>query len=134
VSPFGHIARKIEHVDTDAAGVVHFTRYSSLLESAVLEGLDRLGTGLAALAETGHALVVAEARMRYHTAARFLDDVRAEVTVGHLGPASFRVWGTVAAAAGPLATGTLVFGVVDAHGNPATVPARLATVLKELLA
>ncbi|MEK8107760.1 hypothetical protein NKG94_26990 [Micromonospora sp. M12] len=34
---------RVEHVDTDAAGVVHFTRYASLLESALLENLDRLG-------------------------------------------------------------------------------------------
>lgn len=127
------LERRIEHVDTDAAGVVHFTRYLSLLESAVLENLDRLGIGLAAFAEMGYDLVVTETRLRHHAGARFLDHVSAEVTVGHLGPASFRMSGIVRGPAGDLATGTLVFGVVDAHGHPTTVPARLAAALKELL-
>lgn len=130
---FVPVDRRIEHVDTDAAGVVHFSRYLSLLETAVLENLDRLGVGLSALQGTGRALVVAESRMRYHASARFLDQVRVEAAVSHLGPASFRMSGTVNGPHGPLTTGTLVFAVTDAEGAPAGLPDRLATALKELL-
>ncbi|WP_328603290.1 acyl-CoA thioesterase [Amycolatopsis sp. NBC_00345] len=125
--------RRIEHIDTDAAGVVHFTRYLSLLESAVLENLDRLGIGLAALAENGTSLVVVESRLRHQASARFLDDVGIDVSVSHLGAASLRISGTVSGPHGPLATGTLAFGFVDTQGSPAVIPARIATVLKELL-
>ncbi len=128
------VETRIEHVDTDAAGVVHFTRYSSLLETAVLENLERLGIGLSALAGDDCSLVVVESRMRYHASARFLDRVRTEVTADHVGPASIRMSGTVHGTAGPLATGTLVLGVVDTSGQPTAVPGRLATALKELSA
>ncbi|MER5648745.1 acyl-CoA thioesterase [Streptosporangium sp. NPDC002524] len=89
------VRRRVEHVDTDASGVVHFARYPSLLETAALENLDRLGVGIDALAREGLDLVVTEMSMRYHASARFLDRLDLEISVLHVGAASFRLSGTV---------------------------------------
>lgn len=149
------VRRRVEHVDIDASGVVHFARYPSMLESAALENLDRLGVGLDALARDGLDLVVAEMSMRYHASARFLDRLDLEISVLHVGGASFRLSGTVlrvrpdserepGSGAEPeresghegeplrLSTGVFVFGVVDrTTGAACALPEQLRKTLKE---
>lgn len=133
-APLGTTAHRVEHVDTDASGVMHFARPPSLIETAALDGLQRLGIGLDALAEDGLDLVVAEARLKYQRPARFLDRLGITVGVAHVGAASFRVEGRIAREDTTLVTGTLVFGAVDrAGGTPSVLPGRVTDVLKELL-
>lgn len=133
-APLGTTAHRVEHVDTDASGVMHFARHPSLIETAALEGLDHLGIGLVALAEEGLDLVVAEARMRYQRPARFLDRLRITVGVAHVGAASFRVDGQIVLEEATLVTGTLVFGAVGRPtGSPAVLPGRITSVLKEFV-
>ncbi|WP_205315141.1 acyl-CoA thioesterase [Nonomuraea lactucae] len=128
------VSRRVEHVDTDASGVVHFARYPSLLETAALENLDRLGVGLAVLSEAGLDLAVTELAVRYLTPARFLDRVSVEIGVEHVGAVRFRLSGAVLRApdATPLVTGTLTFCAVDrATGAASALPGRLKDLLKE---
>ncbi|GAA2616664.1 acyl-CoA thioesterase [Actinomadura fulvescens] len=102
------IARyRVEHVDTDAAGVVHFTRYASWFESAVLENLDGLGLGLgvAPLAERDLVPAVTELTMKYVRSARFMDRIEVRVRVAHVGGASFRFAGEVRHGDEPLIAG-----------------------------
>ncbi|MGV9306213.1 acyl-CoA thioesterase [Nonomuraea sp. NPDC004354] len=82
-------------MDTDASGVLHFARYASLLETAVLENLDRLGFGLGWLGLKGFELVVAELQMKYVRPARYADTLRIATTVEHVGGAAFRLAGTL---------------------------------------
>lgn len=132
------LRRRVEHVDTDAAGVVHFTRYASLLETAVLESLDHLGVGARQLAEQGLELAVRDLRMRYEASARFLDRLRVGVRVDRVAGATCEVSGTVhrelddVAPGELLATGTLVLCVVDReHGRAAALPSTLRRVLRD---
>lgn len=129
------VRRTVEHADTDASGVVHFARYASLLETAVLTNLEGLGVGLAALADDGAELVVAELTMRFRLPARYPDVLSLETAVGHLGAARVRIDGVVRRAAdgAELATGTLLFGLVDREtGTPRALSPALHRVLHDL--
>ncbi|GAA2696148.1 MULTISPECIES: thioesterase family protein [Actinosynnema] len=127
------VRRRVEHVDTDASGLVHFSRYASLMETALLEHLDRIGAGLTALAGHGLDLVVAELSIRYHSPARFPDELDLLVTKVKFGVVRLRAETEVRRADGePLATGTLTLGVVDqSTGTPTPLPEPIATLLKE---
>jgi YbgC/YbaW family acyl-CoA thioester hydrolase len=136
VTPIGFrpVLRQVEHVDTDASGVVHFARYPSLLETALLANLERLGVGLGALAGLGLELVVADLAMRYRAPARYADELSLETAVGHLGAARARIDGTVRRTAdgAELATGSLVVAVVDTtNGIPCALPPVLHDALTE---
>ncbi|MFD1544099.1 acyl-CoA thioesterase [Nonomuraea guangzhouensis] len=89
------LRRRVEHVDTDAAGVVHFTRYASLIETALLEDLEAMGVGTRLMSEHKLLPAVTELRMRYGAAARFPDRIEVRAGIDHVGGASWRVSGTV---------------------------------------
>ncbi|MBT2227575.1 thioesterase family protein [Nonomuraea sp. NEAU-A123] len=89
------LRRRVEHVDTDAAGVVHFTRYASLIETALLEDLEAMGVGTRLMSEHKLQPAVTELRMRYGAAARFPDRIEVRAGIDHVGGASWRVSGTV---------------------------------------
>ncbi|GAB3838686.1 acyl-CoA thioesterase [Kribbella italica] len=128
------VVRKVEHVDTDASGVVHFARYASLIETALLDNLERLGVGLGALAAEGADLVVSELRLRYLASARYPDELSLETAVDHVGAARVRINGVVRRTADgvELATGTLVLGLVDrSDGSARTLLPALHHTLTE---
>ncbi|MEV4846352.1 thioesterase family protein [Micromonospora matsumotoense] len=121
------VFRRVEHVDTDAAGVVHFARYASLLETAVLENLEHVNAGIRRLEREGLDLAVVEARMRYSAAARFYEELRIRVRLDRLAGASCQFTGEICRTApGPetvLATGALTLCTVNrASGAPTGLP------------
>lgn len=133
-----NLYRRVEHVDTDAAGVVHFTRYASLLETAAVENLERLGVGVRDLRDEDLDLVATRLQMRYSAPARFFDLLRVEVRVDRVGGASFHVSGTVHLAdadpEAPLASGSLVLCAVDrSSGSAVALPRRMRRVLHDCL-
>ncbi|NVJ02063.1 acyl-CoA thioesterase [Myxococcus sp. AM009] len=127
---------RVEHVDTDASGVVHFSRYASLLETAALEELERSGAGLGALEVQGLDLRVRELRLSYRAAARFQDWLRLDARLEHVGPASLKLGVTVyreGSAPEPvlLAAGSLDMAVVNREsGEPTCIPLTLSAALK----
>ncbi|GGZ48782.1 4-hydroxybenzoyl-CoA thioesterase [Streptomyces inusitatus] len=132
------VVRRVEHVDTDAAGVVHFSRYASLMETAILENLESLGQGVTALADDGLDLAVAETHLKYHLPARFPDEVSITVRVDRVGGASCRLHSQIHRTADGetalLASGDLVLCVVDrARGTVAPLPAPLRQTLRDRL-
>jgi acyl-CoA thioester hydrolase len=130
----------VEHVDTDASGIVHFSRYASLLETVVLDFLETSGAGLAVLAEHGLELVVTELRIKYVNSARYLDVLFGGAVIDHVGGAQFRSGATLyreeaIGACTKLVTGSLTFGTVRrASGTPAALPAVVRNTLKGLFA
>jgi YbgC/YbaW family acyl-CoA thioester hydrolase len=128
------VARRVEHADTDASGVVHFARYPALQETALLANLERLGVGLDVLAREGFDLVVTEATTRYRSPARYPDELSLEPVVGHLGAARARIDTTIRRTADgtELATGTLVVALTDRRtGAPCVLLPALHAVLEE---
>ena len=128
------LRRRVEHVDTDASGVVHFSRYASLLETAGLEELERRGAGLEVLSAQGLDLRVRELRVSYRAAARFQDWLVLVPAVEHVGPASLKLGVKLyREGAEPLllAFGSLDFAVVTReNGVPACLPPSLSSALK----
>ncbi|MFD5568860.1 acyl-CoA thioesterase [Streptomyces cadmiisoli] len=128
------VRRRVEHSDTDAYGVVHFARYPAMQETALLDNLERLGVGLAVLAEEGLGLIVVEARTRYHAPARYPDELTLEPVVGHLGIARARIDTLIRRTTdgAELASGSLVVALTDRlTGAPRTLSPALYTVLEE---
>ncbi|ORT56737.1 thioesterase family protein [Streptomyces sp. CB03238] len=117
---------RVEHVDTDAAGIVHFSRYTSLMETAGLEFLESRGAGLSAFLEDGAQLVVTRLRVSYAHSAAYRDLIVGHACVEHVGGASFRIGVTLSreeadGSRTPLASGTLTFAAVDT-GSRRAIP------------
>ena len=132
------VSRTVEQIDVDASGVVHFSRYASLLESGVLENLDRLGIGLAQLAADGLGFAVAELSMRYRSPARFLDRVVCSTAVERVTGATCLVRGELRRGGEPgdtlLATGSLLLCVVDeTSGGAVPLPSDVRRGLRALI-
>ncbi|MGW4384130.1 acyl-CoA thioesterase [Kitasatospora sp. NPDC004531] len=130
------LRHRIEHVDTDASGVVHFSRHLSLLESAVLERLERAGAGIDALAGLGVDLAVSSLDARYLRPVRYRDLVHAEVGILQVGAARFRAESTLLRAEPDgtlteLSRGTFTFAAVDpGGGGPVPLPLPVRDSLK----
>ena len=76
----------VEHVDTDADGVVHFSRYFSMLESSVLWRLEQIGIGQL---PSDHSFAVASAQMTYYRPCRYADQVAVNLQIAGLRATSF---------------------------------------------
>jgi acyl-CoA thioester hydrolase len=135
-SPATAWRHRVEHVDTDASGVVHFSRYASLLETAALEELERGGAGLQALEGQGLDLRVRELSIRYRASARFQDWLRLVARLERVGPASLKLGVAVYREGSEpepvlLASGSLDMAVVNREsGVPTCLPSTLSTALK----
>jgi acyl-CoA thioester hydrolase len=131
------LRHRVEHVDTDASGVVHFSRYASLLETAALEELERRGAGLGVLEARGLDLRVRELRINYRAAARFRDWLLLAPDLEHMGPASLKLAVKIyREGTGPepllLAVGSLDMAVVNREsGGPACIPEILKAALRQ---
>lgn len=120
---------QVQHVDTDASGVVHFSRYAALMETAALEELERRGAGLEALLAAGIDMRVRELRIQYLAPAQFRNVLRLEARIEQVGVARIRMAVQVFHQPSPerdripLTTGTLELVTVDrAAGTPVTLP------------
>jgi acyl-CoA thioester hydrolase len=131
------IRNRVEHVDTDASGVMHFSRYASLSETAALEKLEELGAGLEVFQEFGLDLRVHELRIKYFAPAYFRDDILLEGAIAHLGPARIRLTVRILRESGEtepllLAISNLELAVVDRQRvQPVPIPDTLRSLLGE---
>ncbi|MBN1203851.1 MAG: thioesterase family protein [Myxococcaceae bacterium] len=132
------VRHRVEHVDTDASGIVHFSRYASLIETAALEELDRLGAGLHVFNEAGLELRVRELRITYRAAAHFRDRLAMTARIEHVGPASLRLSVQIhreqeGAEPPLLVSGALDFAVVNlGQGVPQCIPGPLKSLLTSI--
>lgn len=134
-----YVRHRVEHVDTDASGVMHFSRYASLIETAALEKLEACGAGLLAFQALGLDLLVHELRIKYLSPARFRDRLLLAGTIEHVGPVRIRLAVNVlqereheddAVEPALLATGLLELAVVDQESvQPVPIPEKLGMLL-----
>lgn len=82
--------RRVEFRDTDAAGIVHFSAFFPMMESAEHEALRSLGLSVMQPIEDGGHLTWprVSAKCDYLNAARFEDLLTVFVSVRHLGTTS----------------------------------------------
>jgi acyl-CoA thioester hydrolase len=118
---------------------VHFSRYASLLETALLETLESAGAGLAALGAFGVELVVTELRINYLAPARFRDVLTGAVDLEHVGGARLRGRGSILRENLDGGRTRLADGVVSlasvavSTGRPTPLPASVRGVWKGLM-
>lgn len=116
----------VPHSDIDDAGVMHFSRYPALVETALLRGLDTAGCGLAELRAHGCQLAVTQLQVSYRSPARLLDELTVRAWPEHVGGVQLRVGGLVGTAQDRLVELSMVLGVLDSRtGQPTRFPAAL---------
>jgi acyl-CoA thioester hydrolase len=126
------VKRRVEHVETDASGVMHFSRYASIFESAVLDRLEDWGVTLDILLDHRLRVCVRDLRLRYHTPARFGDRIDVQVKLEHLTDVRLCFRGAISITDSErlLAEGQLQLAIVTAeNGNPACLPRDLHALL-----
>ncbi|MFB6534937.1 acyl-CoA thioesterase [Streptomyces noursei] len=127
---------RIEHVDTDATGIVHFSRFASLMETAGTEHLEAHHAGLTAFSAAGVDLVATDLRVTYLNSAVYRDVIVADTRVDHVGAAWFGLAVRLLRAEPdglrtPLVTGDLAFAAVDpGTRRPVPLPAPLRQTLR----
>ncbi len=130
---------RVEHVDTDATGIVHFSRYTSLIETAGTEYLEAYGAGLTAFTAAGVDLVAAELQVTYLNSAVHRDVVVGDTRVEHVGAAWFTLAVSLLREEGdgtrtPLVSGHLVYAAVDPDTRrPVPLPAPLRHALRGIV-
>lgn len=84
------LQRRVEFRDTDAAGIVHFSAFFPMMESAEHEALRSLGLSVMQPIEDGGHLTWprVSAKCDYLNAARFEDLLTVVVSVRHIGTTS----------------------------------------------
>ncbi|HEX8092915.1 acyl-CoA thioesterase [Jatrophihabitans sp.] len=124
----------VPHSDIDDSGVMHFSRYPALVETALLQGLRTAGWGLAELRAHGCQLVVAQLQVSYRSPARLLDELVVRAWPEHIGGVQLRVGGLISAAGERLVELSMVLGVLDPRTErPTRLPAALRGMLTGLL-
>lgn len=93
-APFVHRLR-VRYAECDPQGVVFNAQYLAFADHALTELWRELFGGYAAMLERGVDVVVAEARVRFRTPARFDEELDVAVTVAHLGTTSMTLHDTM---------------------------------------
>jgi len=90
------VKMRVEHVDIDSYGIVHFSRYASLLETATLELLSRSSLSPELLMSQGLEPRISELSIKYRQAATYGDVLSFEARAIKQSPAriTFEVIGT----------------------------------------
>lgn len=120
-------------MDTDAAGVVHYSNYFRFFERVEEEFYRSLGFGFTDFREKGLWFPRAEASCQYKKPARFNDLLEVELTVDELKEKAVRLGFTVAnkETSDLLACGYLVVVAADRQTGKATqIPASIVERLR----
>jgi acyl-CoA thioester hydrolase len=110
------IRRRIEWMDTDAAGIYHWTTDFRLAEAAEAELHTQLGIADLTFGATPRLSVAAE----FKRSLRFNDEVDVELTIEHLGRTSIRYGIVVTGADGVAAEATVTACLIDRGTGRAT--------------
>ena len=130
--------RRVEFAQTDAAGIVHFASFLTMMESAEHEMLRSIG--LSVMPPEGNSPRLTWPRVStacdFHAAARFEDVLSISVAVEHVGNSSVRYRFDMSCDQQPIATGRLTAVCCDlASGHlkkvaiPDDIRRSLATVV-----
>ncbi|MFR9753617.1 acyl-CoA thioesterase [Nocardia sp. 004] len=127
----GSLRHVIEHIDTDAQGVVHFTRYLSLFETVALRGLDKHAADSANWITAHHDLAIATISAVYRSPARYAEPIDITAEVERVTGARIIVHTRATTKDGmvEIATGALTFCLVDREGRAKPIPAELRSSL-----
>ena len=117
--------RRVEFIDTDAAGIMHFSHFFVLMEQAEHEWLRQLGTSVVV---NGHDGTVSWPRVHascdFHATVKFEDVIEIELTVQRLGETSVTYAAKFTHKGRHIADGTLtaVCCRLSANDTPQPIP------------
>lgn len=115
--------------ETDALGVVFYGRYYDYFDLARLEMLRKLGITLGTLKVRHLGFVAAESWCKYSASAKFDDLLRLKVGVERIGNSSVSYAHEIWRARDLIAEGRVVDVMVNAKGEPVTIPADIRSKL-----
>lgn len=130
------LSYRVEHVDTDASGAMHFARHASLMETVVLEKLESAGAGLQRWQAEGLDLVVVRLVVKYRAPVHFRDILHMDAMVIRAGAAFLRMAARVFRHADNLRGELVAEGELDLacvslqNGAPAAIPTTLLTLIE----
>ena len=122
-----HYTRRVSFADTDAAGVVHFSRLLCYAEEAEHALLEKLGIPL--FADGGWPRV--RVSCDYLAPVRVGDSVEVSISSGEIGRSSVCWEFTMVCDDTPVARGTMKTVRVGADGNPSELPEDWRVLLGE---
>lgn len=125
---------RVRYGETDQMGVAYHANYLVWCEIGRTDFIRELGTTYAELERQGHLLAVAEARVRYRSAARYDDLVRVVTTLRSVRSRTITfdyVIERVEPHPAPLARATTTLVSIDAAGRPRTLPPPVLGLFRE---
>jgi acyl-CoA thioester hydrolase len=123
---------RVRYAETDQMGVVYHANYLVWCEIGRTDYLRDLGTSYAEIERSGITLVVSEATVRYHAAARYDDRILVRTTLAELHSRSIVFAYTVSNAdsGASLVTARVALVSLNAQRRPATLPPDLRARLQ----
>jgi YbgC/YbaW family acyl-CoA thioester hydrolase len=115
------IERRIEWMDTDAAGIWHYSTAIRFAEAAETELHRQLGIVDHTFGHTPRAHI----EFDFNRTARFDDVIEITLTVSRVGTTSVTYTVAMACQGDPVATGQVVTVLTDEDGRPTPLPAQL---------
>lgn len=127
--------RRVEFVETDAAGIVHFSAFFVYMEQAEHQLLRHLGLGVFLRDDEGEiSWPRVSATCDFRGPARFEDEIQIEVAVERVGEKSVTYAHRLTCGDRELATGRMTAVCCRVHAGqppqPIKIPSRVATLLR----
>src|ERR1044071_748170 len=123
---------KVRYAETDQMGVAYYANYFVWFEVGRSQYCNDCGFSYRDMErDTGLFMIVAEARCRYKTPARYEDDLIIRSRVTELTRRTLRFSYEIKRADGvPLATGETLHVLINSEGRPSSVPDKYLKMLR----
>ena len=131
-APITQVEFRVRYAETDRMGVVYHGNYLIWCEIGRTEHIRKFGMSYREMEERGVALVVAEASIRYHKAARYDDPIRVETTLADVSSRTVTFDYAIlnADSHDRLATARTVLVSLDSGNRIVAIPAEFRTMLR----
>ena len=125
-------ALTVQFDEVDQYGIVHHARHWIYCERARVELMGRLGMRPDSLDGRKLGLVVVDAKIKYRTPSRFLDELIVEQGCSRIGASRTVLCYRIRRGAAVIADAEMVLAFVDGTGSPVRAPAGLRDGLKRM--
>ena len=123
---------RVYYEDTDLAGLVYYANYLRFIERARTEMLRSRDISQVRLrAETGIVIVVREISAKYHSPARFDDELLVQTCLASRRKASFTLRQVIRREDTRLFSASVQLVCIDGSGRPRRIPARVTGALDQ---